>query len=222
MNKRINLALVILPALLILAACSGSEGAGPSPNNATPAGTTVEGRPMTKQYNAPPPLTIVPETAYTATIETNFGQIVAELFPKEAPLAVNSFIFLAREGYFDGVKFHRVVKGFVIQSGDPTGSGTGGPGYRFADEPVTRNYESGTLAMANSGPNTNGSQFFITLANLTGRLPKNYTIFGQVTAGMDVVEKIGGVPVVAGRSGELSTPTVDVQILTVKIDEKTP
>jgi len=177
---------------------------------------------MNKQYDGPPPMTLDPDPTYTATIETNYGDIVAELYPKDAPQAVNSFVFLARDGYFDGVKFHRVVSGFVIQSGDPTGSGAGGPGYRFADEPVTRDYETGTLAMANAGPDTNGSQFFITLADLRGKLPKNYTIFGRVTGGMDVVDSIGNVPVTANQSGERSSPTVDVQITTVKIDEKKP
>ncbi|MBI4294761.1 MAG: peptidylprolyl isomerase [Chloroflexi bacterium] len=163
-------------------------------------------------------MTIEQGKQYTATIKTNFGDIVVQLFPQDAPLAVNSFVFLARQGFYDGVKFHRVVKGFVIQSGDPTGTGAGGPGYKFADEKVTRDYVAGTLAMANAGANTNGSQFFITLADLSGRLPKNYTIFGQVTSGFDVVENIGNVPVrakVAG--GEVSSPTVDVHIDTITI-----
>ncbi|MFH1483868.1 MAG: peptidylprolyl isomerase [Chloroflexota bacterium] len=155
-----------------------------------------------------------------ATIRTNFGDIVVGLFPKDAPLAVNSFVFLARQGFYDGVKFHRVRKGFVIQSGDPTASGRGGPGYDFADEKVTRDYVAGILAMANAGPNTNGSQFFITLADLRARLPKNYTIFGQVTGGFDVALKIGNVPVTASPGGEVSSPTVDVHIETITIEER--
>jgi cyclophilin family peptidyl-prolyl cis-trans isomerase len=157
---------------------------------------------------------------YVATIKTNYGDIVIELFPKEAPLAVNNFVKLAREGYYDGLTFHRVVKGFVIQSGDPKGDGTGGPGYTFKDEPVKRDYVAGTLAMANAGPNTNGSQFFITLVDLTGRLPKNYTIFGIVTDGFDVVQAIGNVPVKLAPSGEVSAPSVDVHIDTIVIEEK--
>jgi len=134
---------------------------------------------------------------------------------------VNSFVFLARQGFFDGVKFHRVVKDFVIQSGDPTATGTGGPGYRFADEKVVRDYLPGTLAMANSGANTNGSQFFICLADLRTRLAKNYTIFGTVISGFDVALKIGNVPVVAKYPGDgASSPTVDVHINTVTIEEK--
>lgn len=116
--------------------------------------------------------------------------------------------------------FHRVVKGFVIQGGDPQGDGSGGPGYKFPDEEVTRNYLIGTLAMANSGPNTNGSQFFITLADLTGKLPKQYTIFGQVIKGYDILQKIGGVPVKASSAGEVSTPTTDVLITHIAIEEK--
>lgn len=158
---------------------------------------------------------------YTATIKTNYGDIVVQLFPKDAPVTVNNFVFLAREGFYDGVKFHRVVKGFVIQSGDPTGTGSGGPGYEFDDEPVTRDYVKGTLAMANSGPDTNGSQFFITLTNLTYSLPKNYTIFGLVTSGFEIVQNIGNVPVKVVNN-EASSPTVDVHIDTITITENTP
>jgi cyclophilin family peptidyl-prolyl cis-trans isomerase len=166
-------------------------------------------------------MTIDQNKTYTATIKTNLGDIVVQLFPKDAPLAVNNFVFLARQGFYDGVVFHRVVKGFVIQGGDPTGTGRGDPGYKFADEKVTKDYVPGTLAMANSGPNTNGCQFFITLADLSGgKLPKNYTIFGLVSSGMDVVQKIGNVPVKASSSGELSSPTADVHMITVTIEEK--
>ncbi len=157
---------------------------------------------------------------YTATIKTNLGDIVIQLFPKDAPIAVNNFVFLARQGFYDEVKFHRVAKGFVIQGGDPTGTGTGGPGYAFSDEKVMRDYVAGTLAMANAGPNTNGSQFFITLVDLSGTLPKNYTIFGLVTDGFDIVQKIGDVSVKAAPTGEISMPTVDVHINSISIEEK--
>ncbi len=123
-----------------------------------------------------------------AVIETNKGKIVFEIFP-ESPKAASNFIFLTLNNFYNGLKFHRVEPGFVIQGGDPLGNGTGGPGYSFEDEPVIMDYKKGIVAMANSGPNTNGSQFFIMLEdNLT--LPKNYTIFGKVTQGMDVVSKI--------------------------------
>lgn len=167
-------------------------------------------------------MTIDPKKDYVATLRTNMGDIKVKLFASEAPITVNNFVFLARDGYYDGVKFHRVIKNFMIQSGDPTATGAGTPGYRFKDEPITRDYEAGTLAMANSGPNTNGSQFFITQADMTGgKLPKNYTIFGKVVdqASMGVVDKIAGVPVKPGPTGEPSSPTVDVHITSVTIDE---
>jgi len=173
------------------------------------------------QWSSPPAMSIDQNKQYTATVKSNYGDIKVQLFPQDAPLAVNNFVFLARQGFYNGVKFHRVVKGFVIQGGDPTGTGRGGPGYRFADEPITKDYVAGTLAMANAGPNTNGSQFFITLSDLSGRLPKNYTIFGLVTAGMDTVQKIAAVPVEAELpGGEASSPTVDVHIDGVVIEEK--
>ena len=165
-------------------------------------------------------MTIDQNKGYQAVIKTNYGDIAVQLLPMEAPLAVNNFVFLARQGYFDGIKFHRLSKGFVIQTGDPTGTGSGGPGYKFADETVTRDYVAGTLAMANSGANTNGSQFFITLSDLSGQLPKKYTIFGEVTKGMDVVENIANLPVTYNTSlRENSKPTMDVHINTVVITE---
>ncbi len=166
------------------------------------------------QWSSPPPMTIDQNKQYTATIKTSYGDIVLELFPKDAPVTVNNFVFLARQGFYNGVKFHRVVKGFVIQGGDPTGTGTSGPGYRFADEKITKDYVAGTLAMANSGANTNGSQFFITLTDLRGSLEKKYTIFGQVSKGFDVVQKIGDVPV------QGSSPVKDVLIDSITIEEK--
>ena len=196
-----------LAGVIIFTACSSNSNVSP---------TTQEGK--ITQWPTPPPLSIDQSKEYQATIKTNFGDIIVQLFPKDAPLAVNNFVFLVRQGFYDGVKFHRVMKGFVIQSGDPTGTGTGGPGYKFADEQVTRDYVTGTLAMANAGPNTNGSQFFITLTYLN--LPKNYTIFGIVTSGFDVAKKIGDVPVTANPSGEMSVPTVDVHIDSITTEEK--
>lgn len=124
----------------------------------------------------------------TAVIKTAKGEINIEFFGTEAPRAVSNFVFLAKNSFFDGLTFHRREEGFVIQGGDPAGNGKGGPGYQFEDEPVTRNYDRGIVAMANAGPNTNGSQFFIMLKDTP--LPKSYTIFGKVTSGMDVVDKI--------------------------------
>jgi cyclophilin family peptidyl-prolyl cis-trans isomerase len=139
-----------------------------------------------------------------ATIHTEQGDIDIDLFSESAPKASQNFVDLAKKGFYDDVIFHRVIPGFVIQAGDgqhgkisslnPSRVGTGGPGYTFADEPVKGDYVRGALAMANAGPNTNGSQFFICTADLTGRLPKNYTLFGQVTKGLDVVDKIVNAP----------------------------
>ncbi|MBI4322198.1 MAG: peptidylprolyl isomerase [Chloroflexi bacterium] len=163
---------------------------------------------------------IDPNKAYTATLHTTLGDMGIELLAKEAPRTVNNFVFLAREGFYSNVKFHRIIKGFMVQTGDPTGTGAGGPGYRFDDEPVTRNYVRGTVAMANAGKNTNGSQFFIVHADYP--LPKNYTIFGLVTGKQDLeaLDKIASVPVRAGPTGEMSVPTEDVRIVSVDVVEK--
>ena len=171
-----------------------------------------------KQYDQPPLMTIDPTATYTAIITTNKGEITLELFTSEAPVTVNNFVFLAREGFYDGVIFHRVIRDFMIQTGDPTGTGTGGPGYRFGDEPVTRSYSKGTLAMANSGPNTNGSQFFIVHATDAG-LPPAYTIFGQVTIGMETVDALANTPVRPSARGEASVPTETLRIQSIEIIE---
>jgi cyclophilin family peptidyl-prolyl cis-trans isomerase len=137
---------------------------------------------------------------HTATIRTSCGEIGVELYSQEAPRTANNFAFLAGEGFYDATVVHRVVPGFVVQMGDPTGTGTGGPGYRFADELASarnRGYARGALAMANAGPDTNGSQFFICLDDV--RLPPQYSVFGEVTSGMDVVDRIASVPL-AGES----------------------
>lgn len=143
---------------------------------------------MKKTYSSPPPTLAVSQIQdKKARIKTSKGDIVFEFFT-EAPMAASNFIFLANEGFYDGLTFHRRVDGFVIQGGDPKGDGTGGPGYQFSDEAVSRDYKRGIVAMANAGPNTNGSQFFIMLAD--NPLPKQYTIFGNVVLGMDAVDKI--------------------------------
>jgi cyclophilin family peptidyl-prolyl cis-trans isomerase len=168
------------------------------------------------QWGSPPQSALQPGKIYTATIETSKGSIDIDLLSELAPKTVNNFIFLAANGYYDNVVFHRVIKGFMIQTGDPTGSGRGGPGYRFDDEPVTTPYKLGTLAMANAGPNTNGSQFFIVQGANGTTLPPSYTIFGQVTRGMDVVEAIASVPV---GGPERSSPQEPVRILSVSVHE---
>ncbi|MBX3029611.1 MAG: peptidylprolyl isomerase [Chloroflexi bacterium] len=157
-------------------------------------------------------MAIDPAKSYTATIETTAGTLIAELFPGDAPQTVNNFVFLAREGFYDGVIFHRTISGFMIQGGDPTGTGRGGPGYRFDDEPVKRSYKRGTLAMANAGPNTNGSQFFVMHADYG--LPPNYTIFGKLTSGEDVVDAIA-----TARTGAQDRPLEPVSITKMTIEE---
>lgn len=147
------------------------------------------------QWKQPPEMTIDPEKRYTATIQTTEGALTAQLLPGEAPKTVNNFVFLAREGFYSGVPFHRVMKDFMIQTGDPTGAGTGGPGYRFADEfhSSLKHDKPGKLSMANSGPNSNGSQFFITVA-ATPWLDNRHSIFGEIVEGQDVANKISEVP----------------------------
>ena len=172
-----------------------------------------------QQWNQPFEHQLKDDATYTADIETSHGTITVELYPEDAPKTVNNFVSLAREGFYDDTIFHRVVKGFVIQGGDPTGTGTGGPGYKFEDETISKDYDEGTLAMANAGPNTNGSQFFIVLDDMKGRLPKNYTIFGKVTDGMDVVRKIGDVQVQPSPSGEPSSPVERIEMKKVTVNE---
>src|SRR3982751_5849790 len=129
-----------------------------------------------------------------ATMETNHGTIELELFPDDAPKTVDNFVKLAEDGFYDGVIFHRVIEGFMIQGGDPTGTGTGGPGYQFEDEANDHGVERGALAMANAGPNTNGSQFFVVTAEACPWLNGKHTVFGRVTSGMDVVDAISKLP----------------------------
>ena len=146
---------------------------------------------MPKQYPAYPAMTLDLTKTYTATIETSKGTIVCDLFAADAPMTVNNFVFLARDGFYDGIKFHRVIADFMVQGGDPTGTGAGGPGYKFRDE-VSENphkHKVGSLSMANAGPNTNGSQFFITHI-ATDWLNGKHTVFGQVTTGQDVVNAL--------------------------------
>jgi len=219
-----------LALLVLAAACGGEEAPVPTPTltqNPTPVPTPTRTTAPTPEpekgrtainYDSPPPMTIDQNKSYVATMETNKGTIAFELFADEAPMTVNNFVFLAREGYYSGVIFHRVLQNFMVQSGDPMGTGTGGPGYKFNDEPVTRDYLPGTLAMANAGPNTNGSQFFI-VQGQTANLPPAYTIFGIVTDGLDVVDAIAATPVGASGSGERSKPLEELVINSVVIEE---
>ena len=171
-----------------------------------------------KQYSSPPPTIIDPAKEYTATIDTSAGAMILELYATEAPLTVNNFIHLARDGFYEDGQFHRVMREFMIQGGCPLGTGTGGPGYRFQDEPINRRYVRGTLAMANAGPNTNGSQFFIVHGTNVG-LPPNYTIFGMLTDGEDVLDTLANAPVARNSGGEPSEPTERLVINNITIEE---
>jgi len=164
-----------------------------------------------KQWSQPPAMALDPKKKYDAVIHTVKGDISIHLFAIEAPITVNNFIFLVREGFYDGVTFHRVIKGFMAQTGDPTGTGRGGPGYRFADEinPILKHDREGVVAMANAGRNTNGSQFYITYGP-TPHLDGGYNIFGQVTAGMDVLRSISARdPMRVSTPGDLIT-TIEI------------
>lgn len=164
---------------------------------------------------SPPPMIIDSNKKYSAVVTTNKGKFTIELFTKETPVAANNFVALSKKGFYNNTIFHRIIKDFMIQGGDPRGDGTGGPGYTFADEKITRDYKRGIIAMANRGPDTNGSQFFIIHKDYD--LPKNYVIFGQVTNGMETVDKIAEVKVEDNGRGEESKPSETVKIDTIEI-----
>ena len=170
--------------------------------------------PKTQRFDGPPPMVIDPVRRYTAEVATSKGTMTIALDAIAAPRTVNNFVFLARWHYYDGIVFHRIIPGFMLQGGDPEGSGRGGPGYRFDDElPAPGRYEIGSLAMANAGANTNGSQFFIVSGPDGAALPPSYSLFGKVIAGLDVVRAIESV---GSRSG---TPSVQVVMESVTITE---
>lgn len=155
---------------------------------------------------------------YTVVLKTSEGDIAIELTADKTPITANNFVALSKKGFYDNTIFHRVIEGFMIQGGDPNGNGTGDPGYKFDDEPFEGEYTRGTVAMANSGPNTNGSQFFIMHKDTP--LPKNYVIFGHVTSGLEVVDKIATAEVKPSFGGEVSTPVSPVKILSVDVQEQ--
>ncbi len=184
--------------------------------SATPSAT-----PNPKKYGSLPALSIDTQKVYHATITTNKGTMKLTLFAKDTPVTVNNFVCLARDGFSNDTVFHRIIKGFMIQGGDPEGTGAGGPGYRFNDEPVTRDYTRGTIAMANAGANTNGSQFFIMHQDYA--LQKNYVIFGGIDPGDSTssatLDAIAQTPVTMSASGEQSVPTEKIVVQSVIIEE---
>ena len=177
-----------------------------------PAEGTAERR---TEFAEPPPMCIDPSSAYSARIDTSLGTITVALDPGRAPSTVNNFVVLARYRYYDGIIFHRIIDGFMCQGGDPTGTGRGGPGYRFADElPGAGEYQIGSIAMANAGPDTNGSQFFLVSGPSGVGLPPHYSLFGQVTEGLDVLDAMQRVD----TDGN-DRPHTDVVINSVTISE---
>jgi cyclophilin family peptidyl-prolyl cis-trans isomerase len=223
------LVLILLAAALLLAACGGDDGENTGSSNsedetaevsddessdAASDGASEDVAARNDSYDEAPKLKLDPKETYVVKLETTKGDFEIAVDQEAAPIAAANFVFLVQEGYYDGIPFHRIIKDFMIQTGDPTGTGTGGPGYELTDDPVKGDYDRGTVAMANAGPNTGGSQFFIvhgTTVNQT--LPKDYIIFGSVDdAGMKVVDKIASVEVTTGPSGEPSSPVEPVNI----------
>jgi cyclophilin family peptidyl-prolyl cis-trans isomerase len=185
----------------------------PTPDRPEADGTS----PQRRHFDAEPPMCIDPAKRYTATMTTSKGKMVIALDAAAAPRTVNNFVFLARWHYFDGIIFHRIIPGFVIQGGDPEGSGRGGPGYRFTDElPKPGRYSVGSLAMANAGPDTNGSQFFIISGPDGAALPPLYSLFGAVVAGADVVTSIDAV---GSRSGSPRESVVIESVVVAESDD---
>lgn len=206
---------IILPLFLLLFSCI--------PNNLDSNNNIMQksDKPLTieEKLNIKKPDMIIDETKnYEAILYTNKGEIKINLFEKATPITVNNFVYLALENFYNDVIFHRIIKDFMIQTGDPKGDGTGGPGYRFDDEDFDGEYTKGTVAMANAGPNTNGSQFFIMHENTP--LPKAYVIFGEVIEGLDVIEAIANVKVERSTSGDMSYPTEVITINSIDIIEK--
>lgn len=226
MNKAVLTILLILGitvfSLYFLFSNNASTQTKPSPQPATQNINNLNNSntEFKKEVSAleKPDMNLQENTDYQAILSTDKGNITIDLFETKTPITVNNFVYLAQQGFYNNTIFHRVIDGFMIQGGDPTGTGTGSPGYRFDDEPFDGEYEKGTVAMANSGPNTNGSQFFIMHADYN--LPKNYVIFGKVTEGMDVIDAIATAEVSMSTSGEMSKPVEPVTIQSVEIIEK--
>lgn len=220
------LLLLLLAAALLLAGCGSSDDSGGSDStsddtsestadsNSADSASTDDVTARDGAYDAPPTLKLDPKKTYTVRVKTSKGSFDIKVDPKAAPLAAANFVFLVKEGFYDGVVFHRILKDFMVQTGDPAGTGMGGPGYSIKDDPVKGDYERGTVAMANAGPDTGGSQFFIVHGSTVDQtLPKDYVIFGSVDdAGMKTIDKIAAVEVQAGPTGEPSQPVEPVTI----------
>ena len=216
MSKYYILLTVLLITMVLLFGCSSnpehSEPSTPS-TPSTPSESPAEPPDESDQTDGYPPMTIDVNKTYIANIETDKGTIRVELFAKDAPKTVNNFVYLAREGFYDGTTFHRVIPGFMAQGGDPTGTGTGGPGYTFEDEINQHSHATGVISMANSGPDTNGSQFFITYAPQP-HLDGLHTVFGQVIEGMNVLNRL------TPRDPTENPSFTGDKIITITIEEK--
>lgn len=188
----ITIAIAGIATLPVLAGCGSADSASTAADTTASATTPAAGA---KTWSAAPAMSIDVNAAYTAAMRTSEGEITIALDPTQAPTTVNNFVFLSKQGFFDGLTFHRVIPGFMIQGGDPTGTGSGGPGYSFPDElPTAGQYKIGSVAMANAGSDTNGSQFFIVTGANGVSLPPSYSLFGQVTAGQSIADAISNVP----------------------------
>ena len=223
MKARTLLILLLVPLIIfviVIALNDKTTGKGKPPSLLEEPKKEEDIKMENKQSIQPPTGVSLDVTRkYKVVLKTTEGDITIEVNHLDTPLASTNFVYLARLGFYNDVIFHRVIKDFMIQSGDPTGTGSGGPGYKFNDEPVLGEYTRGTVAMANSGPNTNGSQFFIMHKDY--QLPKNYVIFGKVTEGMDVVDKIAEAPVEESPlSGEESKPVLPVKINSTEVIEE--
>ena len=211
MKKSASFGILLLVAILILGCQQSAEvGSDKAPTKNEEQTTTGKEQPMTKA----PEMQIDKNKSYTAKIQTSKGDFELKLFPKEAPKTVNNFVYLAKKGFYDGTIFHRVIKDFMIQGGDPQGTGMGGPGYKFEDEINSIKLVRGKLAMANAGPNTNGSQFFIVTAQETPWLDGKHTVFGEVTKGLEVVLEIE-----KAEKDQNDRPTEEIALKKVTIEE---
>jgi cyclophilin family peptidyl-prolyl cis-trans isomerase len=219
MNKRISFALLLLliitSGIFIMINNDGNQSDLSEKKSVETVSSPTQ---KMQRYTQPPNMQIDSSKNYKALIKTSQGDIAVDLTEKMTPVTVNNFVFLAKEGFYDNTIFHRIIEGFMIQGGDPLGNGTGNPGYKFDDEEFQGKYNRGTLAMANSGPNTNGSQFFI--MHQDNQLPPDYVIFGNVIEGIEVVDKIVSQPVKANMMGEKSVPITPDKIISIDIIEE--
>ncbi len=214
---KIKTSILVCSLAIILFGCSLDKSEKITNQTQNSNSNTTATQVVKKQANMPENI-IDQSKSYSVILQTEEGDMEISLNTKDTPITTNNFLWLAKKGFYDNTIFHRVIKDFMIQGGDPKGDGTGGPGYSFDDEDFSGEYVRGAVAMANAGPNTNGSQFFIMHQDYP--LPKNYVIFGQVTKGLEVLDKIANSPVTLSQSGEMSKPVKPIKILSTKIIEQ--